>query len=79
MLEHIKKNVDRKTFEKINNMLKTEDGQKLLREIKAMDKEQLLKVLEKKDLSGIDFSALNKSLQNVNMQEVLRKLNGGGK
>lgn len=77
MLDYIKKNVDAKTVAKINDMLKTPEGQRLLSQIQGMDKQQLMAALKGKDLSKIDFGALNKSLQNADLKEVLRKLNGG--
>lgn len=77
MLEHIKNNLDKKTFDKIEKMLKTEDGKKLMDKIKSMDKEQLLRALNSKDLSGINYNSLNQALQNTDVKDILNKLNGG--
>lgn len=78
MLEYIKKNVDKQTVDKINQLLKTSEGQRLLSQIQHMDKQQLLAALKGKDLSKINFDALNASLQHADLKEILKKLNGGG-
>lgn len=77
MLEHIKNNLDKQTFDKIEKMLKTEDGKILMDKIKSMDKEQLLRALKSKDLSGINYNSLNQALQNTDVKDILNKLNGG--
>lgn len=77
MLNFIKQNVDKQTVDKINEMLKTPDGQRLLLQIQQMDKEQLIKVLQGKDLSRIDFKELNKALSQANPSQILNKLKGG--
>lgn len=77
MLEHIKNNLDKQTFDKIEKMLKTEDGKILMDKIKSMDKEQLLRALNGKDLSGINYNYLNQALQNTDVKDILNKLNGG--
>lgn len=78
MLDDIKRNIDKKTLDKIGNMLNTPDGKKLLAELQKMDKNQLMLLLQKKGVSDIDFSKLNQMLQNTDAGDVLRKLNGGG-
>lgn len=77
MLEHIKNNLDKQTFDKIEKMLKTEDGKILMDKVKSMDKEQLLRALKSKDLSGINYNSLNQALQNTDVKDILNKLNGG--
>ena len=78
MLDDIKKNIDRKTLDKIGIMLNTPEGRKLLSELQKMDKNQLMLLLKKRGVSDIDFNKLNQMLQNTDAGEVLRKLNGGG-
>ena len=78
MLDYIKKNVDQKTADKIHQMLKTPEGRQLLSQIQNMDKGKLLAALKGADLSKIDFNALNNNLQHADVNEILRKLNGGG-
>ena len=77
MLDDIKRNVDKKTLDKIGSMLNTPDGRKLISELQKMDKNQLLMLLKKK-VSDIDFNKLNQMLQNAEAGDILRKLNGGG-
>ena len=78
MLDYIKKNVDPKTADKINKMLQTPEGRQLLSRIQTMDKGKLMAALKDADLSKIDFGALNSNLQHADLNEILRKLNGGG-
>ena len=78
MLDDIKRNMDRKTLEKIGSMLNTPDGKRLLTELQKMDKNQLMLLLKKKGVSDIDYGKLNQMLQNTDASEILRKLNGGG-
>lgn len=78
MLDDIRKNVDKKTVDKIGNMLNTPDGKRLLAELQKMDKNQLMMLLKKKGVSDIDFNKLNQMLQNTDASDILRRLNGGG-
>ena len=78
MLDDIKRNIDKKTVDKIGNMLNTPDGRKLLSELQKMDKNQLMMLLKKKNVEDIDFNKLNQMLQNTDAADVLKKLNGGG-
>lgn len=77
MFDELKNNIDKKTLLKIEQMLKTEEGIKLSEKLKKMDKEKIIKTLNSKDLSKINYNSLNQALQNTDLKDVLNKLNGG--
>ncbi len=77
MFEQLKNNIDKKTLEKIEQMLRTEEGKKLSDILKNMDKEKIIKALDGKDLSKINYNSLNQALQNTDLKDIINKLNGG--
>lgn len=77
MFDDLKNSIDKNTLEKIEQMLKTEEGRKLSDKIKKIDKEKIIEALKSKDLSKINYNSLNQALQNTDLKDVLNKLNGG--
>lgn len=74
MLEYINKNIDQKTIQMIQQILNSPDGQKLKAELSKMNKDELLNMLSKKDLSHVDFNQLKNTLSTCDKNKLIETM-----
>lgn len=67
--------MDEETLGKLNEILNSSQGQKLIKELSTMDKVEIQKKFEGMDLGAINMDDIQSKFSDVTVNEVLDKLN----